>query len=548
MDLRTASALAFLSLTFLAFPTVSSVWDANEAFYVQTPREMVESGDWLAPTFNSQPRLNKPPLSYWLVALPYAWFGVDLFWQRLLLALLALGCIGWVLAVGRLHQKGSAPLLACLILAATFRFQMAARRLLIDVLLLFLLLGGIFFFLRWVEKDRPADLAAAALCFGLAFLAKGPVALLPLLFLLPWYLYRRRRRTVPPAAVFTAVLIFSATGFGWFVLLGLQVGWEPVWDFFLRENLGRYATMDYGPRRGPLYYAAVFAGDFFPWSLLFPAAAIWAIRGLRRNGDPFHLLLLGWCAVVFVLFSLSRNKQEYYILPLYPAAALLLADYLQSVRVPSWLRFGAAVSLAVAALAAAYLGSQLFADAAYWIPPLLLAAAAGSLAAARYQTAALLAVSFFLSGYLFFLDPFERYKPVRPLAEEMKRTALRKGESDFIPGYYRFTAPSLRFYLDRDILELYETEEAVRALESGSPVYLLMEEGDFAQLQAELPGRLEIVAQRPKLYTTARTFFQGIFSGRIDRIQQRWTRPVYLVSNRPENEASGHLSDRSRLQ
>jgi 4-amino-4-deoxy-L-arabinose transferase-like glycosyltransferase len=548
MDLRTAAALAFLSLTFLAFPTVSSVWDANEAFYVQTPREMVESGDWLAPTFNSQPRLNKPPLSYWLVAAPYAWFGVDLLWQRLLLGLLAVGCLGWVLAVGRLHQKGAAPLLACAILAATFRFQMAARRMLIDLLLLFLLLGGIFFFLRWVEKNRTADLAAAALCFGLAFLTKGPVALLPLAFLLPWYLYRRRRRAVPPSAVFTAVLIFSAAAFGWFVLLGLQVGWEPVRDFFLRENLGRYATLDYGPRRGPLYYVAVFAGDFFPWSLLFPAAAIWAVRRLRRNGDPFHLFLLGWCAVVFLLFSLSRNKQEYYILPLYPAAALLLADYLQSVRVPAWLRAGAAVPLFAAAAAAVYLGAQLFGDTPYWIPPLLLAAAAGALAAGRFQAAALLAAGFFLAGYLFFLEPLERFKPVRPLAEEMKWIALRKGQSDFIPGYYRFTAPSLRFYLDRSILEMYESEEAVRVLDSDRPVYLLMEENDFLQLQAELPGRLEIVAQRPKLYTTARTFFQGIFSGRIDRIQQRWTRPVYLVSNRPANEDSGRLSDRPGLQ
>ena len=46
----------------------SSIWDANEAFYVETPREMMERGDYVSPTFNYQPRLNKPVLSYWIVA------------------------------------------------------------------------------------------------------------------------------------------------------------------------------------------------------------------------------------------------------------------------------------------------------------------------------------------------------------------------------------------------------------------------------------------------------------------------------------------------
>ena len=46
----------------------SAIWDANEAFYVETPREMIERGDYVSPTFNYEPRLNKPVLSYWIVA------------------------------------------------------------------------------------------------------------------------------------------------------------------------------------------------------------------------------------------------------------------------------------------------------------------------------------------------------------------------------------------------------------------------------------------------------------------------------------------------
>src|SRR4051812_50106334 len=65
----------------------SSIWDANEAFYVETPREMLERGDFISPTFNYLPRLNKPVLSYWIVATFYKVFGVAGGSQRGALAL-----------------------------------------------------------------------------------------------------------------------------------------------------------------------------------------------------------------------------------------------------------------------------------------------------------------------------------------------------------------------------------------------------------------------------------------------------------------------------
>ena len=65
----------------------SAIWDANEAFYVETPREMIERGDYIFPTFNYEPRLNKPVLSYWIVAGFYKVFGVSVGVQRVPIAL-----------------------------------------------------------------------------------------------------------------------------------------------------------------------------------------------------------------------------------------------------------------------------------------------------------------------------------------------------------------------------------------------------------------------------------------------------------------------------
>ncbi len=64
----------------------SSIWDANEAFYVETPREMMERGDYINPTFNYEPRINKPVLSYWIVAGFYHLFGVSVGVQRIPIA------------------------------------------------------------------------------------------------------------------------------------------------------------------------------------------------------------------------------------------------------------------------------------------------------------------------------------------------------------------------------------------------------------------------------------------------------------------------------
>ena len=84
----------------------SSIWDANEAFYVETPREMMERGDYVVPTFNYEPRLNKPVLSYWMVAGLYNVFGVSVGVQRFgiaiggVLIIAAAMCLGWLASAG----------------------------------------------------------------------------------------------------------------------------------------------------------------------------------------------------------------------------------------------------------------------------------------------------------------------------------------------------------------------------------------------------------------------------------------------------------------
>ena len=521
--------LILLALPFFVALDDSSVWDSNEAFYAQTPREMVQRGDWVVPYFNGQPRLNKPPLSYWVVAPFYQLFSAALFWERLVMALLAYGCVLAVFATGRILYNHQVALLAAGIFATSFRFLILARRLLIDTLLLFCLLWAIAYFLWWMKTQRKSHFLISAAFFGLAFLSKGPVALLPILFLALYLLLTGRLGQLAraPWAAGGAIYLFLCSF--WFFLLGVYAGWEPVISFFLEENISRFASLEMGPRRGPFYYVGVFLGDFFPWSFFFVAAVLGSLRW--KKPKPEHVLLLGlWIASYFLVFSLSYNKQEYYILPLYPAAALWIAHYLQRGVPPRLLV--ALVGVVVLALGGAVLvmAEVLFGGPLMWIPVLFLPVFLVGLLKIRYSMAITGLVLFYAGSFLLYLGPWEEYKPVRHLARTIEqRTSEAGGEVEV--GYYKLAAPSLAFYLNRPIVELSDPKKAAELLESDRLVYLIVSSQDYEELTRASRRPLQIVEARPKLYTTARTLIEGFRRGSSDNLRENWIRPVYLISN-----------------
>src|SRR6185295_18532157 len=132
-----------------------SLWDANEAFYTETPREMNESGDLINPTFNYQPRFNKPPLSYWIVALFYKLFGVSASGERLAMALAAMAMMATAYALGGLLFSTEAGLYAALALALAPRFLMFSRRIMIDVYMAMFMAAVLLFFA--LAEARPNE-------------------------------------------------------------------------------------------------------------------------------------------------------------------------------------------------------------------------------------------------------------------------------------------------------------------------------------------------------------------------------------------------------
>ena len=539
--------LALLGLAAVAYLVDlggSSIWDANEAFYVETPREMIERGDYVNPTFNYEPRINKPVLSYWIVAGLYRGFGVSVGVERAAIAAAALVMIAAAFLLGRAASPHpAAPLLAALGLAANPRFFMFGRRILIDVLLAALMTLTLLLF-AWSERDprrRRLLLLLMYISVGLGVLAKGPVAAaLPALVFLAYLAYHRELSRIKTMLIPAGILVALVVVAPWYVALYHASGWEPIRSFFISENFERYISGFGTESRGPFFYVPVVFTDGLPWSLLLPVAAAAWFRQRRQPmaAEPqrrVRTLLWLWVVAFVGVFSLSNTKQDLYILPVATAVAVLGADVLSRAMDTGgmWrngVRWGLVTTGAVLACAGAmvlYLFEQ--AGGAYVLDGTSLLGGlgiAGGLVtvwlagrrtgwAAIALAASLVAVNWTLA--LRVLPAFERYKPVVPLSETILAHA-RPGDRVV---HYDVALPSMVFYLKRRVETVFSREDFLGLVRAGGAVFAVMPEDRYEAVKSELGPAACLLGR------------QATFDAKLGQMLERRPPPaIVLVSTR----------------
>ena len=507
----------------------TSIWDANEAFYVETPREMMAANDYVNPSFNDLPRFNKPVLSYWIVAGFYRLFGVSVGVERVPIAIGALLLIACAFVLAQLSagaastaaaratgdaprpKAASAGLWAAAGLAADPRLVMFARRIFIDVWTsAFLALTLTFFALSERHADRRRlYLALMYVSIGLGTLTKGPVAVvLPALAFALYFLVHREPRRIRDMMIPAGILIVAAIVLPWYAALYHQHGWTEIKSFLLTENIQRF-TAGEGVRqvRGPLFYIPVVFSDSFPLSvMLIAAAALW-----WRERDRMQSLLWCWIAAVVIFFSLSAGKQDLYIFPIVPAVAALGGVVLARMRDDARACAHARVTLVVAGVVLAAAGGGVLyvsqaAGGAYTLRGAhaiaIIGIAAGALtsllAAIRrpWQSAAVLVAALIAVDWMFVvrvLPDFERYKPVVPMSQTL---AGRLQPGDAVV-HYQVALPSMVYYLGRHIDQYFDEQPFVAAMRSGRRTYAVLSQSDYDALADQLASRTCIIDRRP---------------------------------------------------
>lgn len=324
------------------------LWDYHEPYVAGIVREMASSGDWIVPTLNGQPYLEKPPLFYAMGALVCRLTGSFQPWAlRLPSALLALATVAWMSFMGWRLSSARAGGWAGFMVGTGVLFFQVGHMAVVDMTLTAAVSFGIgLAFLALVEpayRYRWVPWFWASL--GLAFLAKGLVG--PVLVLLPLgvTLLLQRDRGLLRTFVRPNWGMAGALGLAsiWVGLLAYRGGWDFLAEVFLRNTLGRFfADPGLVPRTGRLgehvepflFYVQRVPGNLLPWLAIW-AAALWSAipKHRRHHLSPRTYFLPLAFGLVLLLLSFSAEKRMVYILPVFPITFLHAALWLD-MRVP----------------------------------------------------------------------------------------------------------------------------------------------------------------------------------------------------------------------
>jgi 4-amino-4-deoxy-L-arabinose transferase-like glycosyltransferase len=314
------SGIAFLSL----FPLLGSapLFDEDEGFYAESSREMLESGDYLTAHFNGTPQYDKPILIYWLQTLSFRIFGLNEFAARFPSAL---ATFLWMLAIfgfTRRHLGLQCGCLSSLFFISAVQITITGKAAIVDSVLNLLMTQCLFHFYEYTQNKKNRQIYTAALYAGLAFLAKGPVAIVIPFGVSLIYCLMQKEFRLWLRMVFNlpAILIFTLVALPWYVLEYLNQGQVFIQDFFLKHNLERYSRA-FEDHSGSMFYyiPVIIIGTLPHCGLLFPlihqAGSLW-----KKEVYRFCFI---WVGFVLILFSFGGTKLPHYILSAFPPLFIL---------------------------------------------------------------------------------------------------------------------------------------------------------------------------------------------------------------------------------
>jgi 4-amino-4-deoxy-L-arabinose transferase-like glycosyltransferase len=291
--------------------------------YAEIAREMVRSGDWVVPHANGEVFIDKPPLLFWLIAIPsYLYGSVTPLIARLPSFFAAWMSVFVLFLWGkRVYGKTWSGLVAGGILLSTFQYFFQARLAKTDTLLcLFVLLSLYFFFLGYEasEKRRYLFYGGAFFFMGLGVLTKGPLGMfLPFVIIAVFLIKERRWKMLVSKEFVLGYFILALTVLPWVLLFVNRIGLDQAINL-VKEN----QILD---RRAPIYfYFLQIWPQFFPWSLFLPFLALHLWRQRGKIWDSKESFFLVWFIVYFVVLTLFKYRASRYLLPVLPAFALMM--------------------------------------------------------------------------------------------------------------------------------------------------------------------------------------------------------------------------------
>ncbi len=308
----------------------------DETRYLAVAWEMWRDKQFLVPHLNGAPYSHKPPLLFWLMNLGWAIFGVNDITARLVAPLFGLGTVALTARTARAlwPEHPRAAQIAPLFLIGGIFFALFATLTMFDMILAFFAVMGLLGLLDAARGKSARGMIVCGVAIGLGILAKGPAILLhilPVAIAAPWWAPKLSGARMPSwgrwyAGVLGAVLIGAAVGLAWAIPAAIAGGPEFAHAIFIGQSAGRMVE-SFAHKRPFWWFAAWLPVLLLPWTIwpaLWRAAASRHIRAHLAQ-DAGGRLIAVWFGVAFIAFSAISGKQLHYLLPEFPALALLAA-------------------------------------------------------------------------------------------------------------------------------------------------------------------------------------------------------------------------------
>ncbi len=323
-------AVALLAIAvFVPFLGRDYLYDWDEAWYGQVAKELLRSGDWITLHWRGHPFFDKPPLGIWAIAASFATFGRSEWTARLPSVVASVAClflmlwIGWML-FGRIRPA----LLSACVLGTSLPFVKAGRMAMLDVPVTAAISLAVAAYLA-ARKDRRWGVVVG-IAAGIAWMIKGPLAILAIGLLVVFALWERDLGTWRTPWFPAGFLLGLALCLPWYLAEVQRQG-----EAFLAAHFGHHilarATTVLDGHRGPWwFYLARIAMLDEPWFLVLVASLplLW-----RQRHQAWVRLGVSWTVVVVVPFSIVATKLPWYVVPAYPALALLAAGALDALPI-----------------------------------------------------------------------------------------------------------------------------------------------------------------------------------------------------------------------
>jgi len=481
-------------------------WAPDEGDFAQIVREL--DGDLLVPHLNQAPYAEKPPLFYYITYSSKKLLSSlsDETSLRLPCALFALLCLLFLaLTIKKFFGIGQAYAVTC-VLAMSPLFYWQARYLQVDMVFSSFLVGSLLAFFWYQHARNNNYLYLFFLLLALAFITKGPLAMVLVLPIVVIYLaWQRDFRLLRARETYIGCAILCAIILPWYIGVYLREGWPFLYENVIQQNFVRFFDA-WSHKRPFYYYFTTLPLDFFPWSLFLPMGLLLAFRELRRDSKTGFFLL--WFLWMFFFLSLSSGKISKYMLPALPALSFLVSLSITRERST----YNTVVYFVLAFLFLALGIILLFVNvspdlfAKFFRERVLFAFIFLMLAAALFYFArgarlkssfvALLSgmVLLFFSANLLLFAKWNEYKSPRPMVEQMKQ--FTKGKIPWV--YYGSMRGVYVYYMGTTAIAVDEHEsEQLRMLGNKlEEFFILTRKRDLPEVQQALGAVTILIEQK----------------------------------------------------